>query len=158
MSHPPDPISGGAPSATLQPPSPAQCSAPAASPRRTLHLTEDGPLPPAAPRGFAGRDVGLDHLARRLGRRHAAPATLVSLVRDLTDKKGFPPPLGFRRWKGRLVSGADAVCAKARWPLAAVDAWFDRHFPQHGLAESDVEQAEWAGRLDAAAMNLGVAA
>lgn len=104
------------------------------------------------------RDVGLGHLARRLGRESAAIKTLVALVRQLTIEKGFPPPLGFRKRKGALVSGADAICATSRWPRVAVEAWFDNTFPAHAEAQAAADDAEWATRLDSAAASLVAAA
>jgi hypothetical protein len=107
----------------------------------------------------AQRDVGLDFIARRLGRRDAAIRTLVDLVRELMRTRGFPAPLGFRKLKGELIGGTpQAVCKTSRWPLAAVLAWFDQTFPTHAAADADAEAAEWANKLDASALQFGEAA
>lgn len=102
------------------------------------------------------RDVGLGHIARRLGRptTESVPTT-IALIRELIRRKGFPPPLGFRRWRGELLQGWQAVCVKSRWPVPAVDAWFDNAFPQHAEAQAGADEREWAGKLDEAATRLG---
>jgi hypothetical protein len=116
------------------------------------------PAPGGAQAGVAypTRDVGLGHIARRLGRPATQTvATTIGFVRELIRCKGFPEPLGFRRFKGELMRGAEAVTAASRWPTAAVEAWFDHTFPGHAEAALAGEEREWAGRLDNAAALLG---
>ncbi|MDP9412683.1 MAG: hypothetical protein M3Q08_01020 [Pseudomonadota bacterium] len=104
---------------------------------------------PVAPCGrLSEQEFGLFDIARRLGRGDATVRTLVGLVQQLILRKGFPPPKGYRQWKGELLQGWQAVCAKSRWPRAAVEAWFDNAFPQLAEAETEAEHAAWADRLD----------
>lgn len=111
--------------------------------------------PPRSPGGGPARNVGLGHVAARLGRPESETvATTIGFVRDLIRHKGFPEPLGFRRWRGELVRGADAVTAASRWPAAAVDAWFDNTFPAHSEAALAADEREWAENLDGAAGRL----
>jgi hypothetical protein len=76
-------------------------------------------------------------------------------VQELIARKGFPPPKGFRRWKGELLDGAQAVSGKSRWPRAAVEAWFDNASPQLAAANREAELKHWADQLDA---NAGMVA
>lgn len=112
------------------------------------------PAPPSPGRGgnaYALRECSLFDIGRRLGRATATPPTLVKLVRALIAQRGFPPPKGFRLVEGRLLEGAAAVGRDSRWPLAAVEAWFDNAFPQHAEAELAAERHDWSARLDRAA-------
>lgn len=71
------------------------------------------------------QQVGPFYIAERLGMRDATIKTLVQRIRQLIEGHGFPPPLGYRQWRGELVSGAAAVCMRSYWIKEAVDAFFD---------------------------------
>ncbi|MCJ8158832.1 hypothetical protein [Sphingomonas sp. LaA6.9] len=95
---------------------------------------------------------GIDYIGRRLGRDRSTPETVVRLVRELIRDHGFPPPLGYRRWRGKLVQGADAVTPRSVWRRDAVDCFFEDDGTPPALI-AKIDQADLAAQHDALAAN-----
>lgn len=95
-------------------------------------------FPIANPRS---QQVGLFYIADRLAMRESTVGTIVRRVRQLMATHNFPPPLGYRQWRGELVQGAIAVTMRSFWLKDAVDAFFDGHGTTPPIAETLERQA-----------------
>ena len=104
-------------------------------------------LPVANPRA---EQVGVSYIIHQLAMRDATIKTVVERIRELIEKHGFPPPLGYRKWKGELVTGAAAVCMRSYWLKDAVDQFFGHNgtTPPIAAALNLAEIASHASALD----------
>jgi len=81
---------------------------------------------------------------------------IVAQIRKMVRLAGFPPPATPRILGDKVLEGADAVWAHARWPQDQVDAWFDdRTPPALRLIADNAARRRDAERLDARAAALG---
>lgn len=95
---------------------------------------------------------GIDYIGRRLGRDRSTPETVARLVRDLIRDYGFPPPLGYRRFRGKLVRGADAVTPRSIWQRDVVDCFFEDDGTPPALI-AKIDEADLAKQHDTLAAN-----
>lgn len=94
---------------------------------------------------------GIYDIAGRLGQAHRQPKYVCRYIDALIAGAGFPAPFPL------VAAGtlADAVRADSRWPLGAVDAWFDDRLPPEARAAVDrAERVEIDSRLNARAARL----
>lgn len=125
----------------------------------SLHIHPTAARPVAQIVPLHNRTVGLGYIAGRLGRDDAAPATVVRLIRALTDQRGFPPPTAPRLVAGQLLDGAAAVTPRSKWPLDAVMAWFDNGIPPRIAAALDAEdQRAVDARINERLQSMGAVA
>ena len=68
---------------------------------------------------------GIFDIAGRLGQAHVAQAKICRTIDALIAEREFPRPYPLFR-AGRLHDGAHR---DSRWPLAAVDHWFEDNLP-----------------------------
>lgn len=105
--------------------------------------------PPDNPRN-AGT-CGIFYVAGKLGEANRAPGYLCRTLDALIGEDGFPAPFPLHR-AGKLVKGAHR---DSKWPLVAVDAWFDDRLPPSARAVIGMaERAEIDSRLSANAAKL----
>ena len=90
---------------------------------------------------------GLGEIIRRLGQerigeRERSTRWRIGYLSKMVAA-GFPKPLPV------LIGDTltDEVCAKSRWPIAEVEAWFENRTPPGGTSASEVE-ARRAGESD----------
>lgn len=99
--------------------------------------------------------VGLDFIARELGKKTYGPARLVAYVSLLIEEQGFPPPypeLVGRKGQQHLTA---AVVAHSQFRRAAVEAWLEDFLPPANAAALDARAAAAAAAdMDQAAGNL----
>jgi hypothetical protein len=100
--------------------------------------------------------VGIVYIEKRLC---LPPETtirsIVERIRKLIEKCDFPAPAAPRIWGGKVLEGADAVHAHARWHRQLVDAWFDNRTPPAlRVVVDNAERNAAAGLLDARAAEL----
>jgi predicted DNA-binding transcriptional regulator AlpA len=94
---------------------------------------------------------GLYDIAGRLGQAHRSPAYLCRTIDALIAGEAFPSPYPLVS-AGRLVKGAHR---DSRWPIAAVDAWFEDRLPPNARDLVDqAERVEIDSRLSARAVQL----
>lgn len=94
---------------------------------------------------------GLFDVAGRLGQANRSVPFLRRTIDALIATKDFPAP--FPTVRGATI--IDTVTADSRWPLAAVDAWFDDRLPPsaRGLI-GQAERVEIDSRLSNRAFTL----
>ena len=115
------------------------------------------PTPLARAAVAAGRNprnngtCGIFDVAGRLGQAHRRPAFLCTYLDGLIASAGFPAPFPVLR-AGVLT---DEVHTDSRWPLVAVEAWFDDRLPPgaRGLV-AQAERVEIDSRLSSRAFLL----
>lgn len=94
---------------------------------------------------------GIYDIAGRLGHAHRKPKYICDQIDALIAGAAFPRPYPLARG-GKLVTGAHA---DSRWPIAAVDLWFDDHLPPAARGAVDrAERVEIDSRLAARASRL----
>ena len=61
---------------------------------------------------------------------HLQPRAAIDALRSMVERSKLPAPITARPFRGRMLSGAQAVCKKALWDAAEVDqALTARHAP-----------------------------
>jgi hypothetical protein len=115
------------------------------------------PFPTAFTRSAAaGRNprnadtCGIFDIAGRIGQAHRTPRYICATLDAMILGAGFPAPFPLARG-GVLVDGAHR---DSRWPLAAVDRWFDDRDPGTAAGVGQAERHEIDSRLSARAMGL----
>ena len=94
---------------------------------------------------------GIYDVAGRLGQAHRQPKYICASIDALIAGAGFPRPYPLAR-AGRLIHDCHA---DSRWPLAAVDDWFDSQLPPEARATvARAERVEIDSRLAARAATL----
>lgn len=94
---------------------------------------------------------GIHDIAGRIGQAHRSESYICKTIDAYITAAGFPAPFPIVRG-GKLVAGAHK---DSRWPLVAVDAWFDSLLPPG--ARGAIDQADRVAidsRLNARALSL----
>lgn len=89
-------------------------------------------------------DVRVGEIARRLGIADEAWRTIITKIRLLNSRYGFPDPRTPRFVKGEMRTGPDAIVRRSLFPRARVEEWFDNHRAPAQRAADDAGEAKAA--------------
>lgn len=94
-----------------------------------IEFTPSAPASAPARIGVWSRRYRFAEVVARLAFDCFSPRVQIEHLRTLVRKDGMPAPINPRIYGGRVLRGADAICARSEWDRAQLEAWLHRPGP-----------------------------